>query len=944
MSNQELKYDDYITDYFNNNLKNILDDNFDDDLNNKLKTDNVIDSNFEDKILGINYETNSDVIIGIDLGTTNSCVAIWRNNNLEIIPDNYGCHTTPSIVAFGNKTRFVGIEAKNQTEINPKKVIYEIKRLIGCKFSDESVKNDIEFLTYNICPDSTNNNVLVNIDNKNYTPEEISAMILSKLKNDASRYLKCNVIKAVITVPANFNDSQRQATKDAATIAGLDCVRIIHEPTAAALAYGLMNKSLESDKDIKTIVFDLGGGTIDVSLLNISNGIFEVLGSVGNTHLGGADFDTRIMKYCILKFKKKFKYKDIKINILSLQKLKKLCENAKKILSTSNKTIIAIKNFYDSKDLFIEITRDILNEICNDLLILCMEPISEVLNTCNISKNDIDEIILVGGMTRMPIIRTNISNYFNDKKINCSLNPDEIIATGAAIQGFILSDKKDPFSESMTLLDIIPLSLGVETIGGVMDVIISRNTIIPVTKKRLYTTTEDYEDSVTIKIFEGERKMTKDNFFVGEFELKGIEPKLRGCVEIEVKFSIDVNGIITVTAEDADTKSKNSIIITGNKSRLSQEKINMLIQEAKNYELKDKLEKCQKQYYYEITDHCSCIKLRIDNKKFKFTDNDKKSINNDIDKILSWLIEKPYYERSLEEYKEVLNKLRKRYYIILLDTSSVDIKDKKIYKNNPQSNPDNDYSSDDEDDSKRVKGKNLENSDFNATSIYENEDENINDQKYDNFTYEDELCDANKNQKNELKQIKNTLQELCYNLFDILSSGNLKLSNDDISELKDYIDDILLWIHVVNKPKINDYKEKIDFINTKFDIVLEKYNNDLFEYNELVKNIKSNKDELEQLCCFIKCCISDNQFSFLDSEKISILNTKIDNIFQFLHTPDISEDDCKLKLDEINNFCNELINKQSTNHDKNNIEDINPIDDKLGGVSVQDLIKKKLIK
>lgn len=488
---------------------------------------------------------DDDIIIGIDLGTTNSCVGIWRKNNLEIIPDMFGNRTIPSVVSFTSKFRYIGNEAKKQTELNPENTFYEVKRLIGRKYDDETVTNDKEFLSYNIIPDEQNNVMISTSFNKILSPEEISSYILLELKHMAETYLNQSITKTVVTVPAYFGDAQRQATKDACQIAGLECVRIINEPTAASLAYGFDKRS----GDINVIIYDLGGGTLDVSLLNISDGIFQVLGSCGNTHMGGADFDNVLMTYSIEQFKKKHKIELNNINPLSYQKLKQACENAKKRLSEIKKTTIVVPQFYDNKDLFIVITKEIFENICKELFMLCLKPVSDILKSCVIPKEDIDEIVLVGGCTRIPQIRENLKLFFG-KDPNISLNPDEVVAAGAAIQAYILNNNTDPFSENITLLDVIPLSLGLEVIGGVMNVIIPRNSTIPISKTRKYTNDSDNETYICVKIFEGERKMTRDNYLVGSFELTGITPAPRGINQFEITFSVDVNGIINVTALD----------------------------------------------------------------------------------------------------------------------------------------------------------------------------------------------------------------------------------------------------------------------------------------------------------------------------------------------------------------------------------------------------------
>jgi heat shock protein 1/8 len=851
-------------------------------------------------------QESQDIIVGIDLGTTNSLIAVWRNNNLEIIQDENGNNSIPSIVAFTNRSRYIGQDAKNQKELNPKNVYYEVKRLIGRKINDVSVINDMEFLSYDIVGDTDNqDNIIIKSDesiNKTFTPEEISSMILSKLKLMASRYLKQEVTKAVITVPAYFNDAQRQATKDAAKIANLECVRIINEPTSAALAYGLMTLSVKKnkEKELNVIVYDLGGGTLDVSLLTISEGLFEVKASVGNSHLGGSDYDTRLISYAINYFKKQHNIASMKdLSSLSLQKLRKSCENAKILLSSSVKATIAVQNFYNDKDLFMNITRDTYNKICRDLLILCIKPLEDVLHSCSMNKEDIHEVILVGGMTRMPAIRENIQRFFN-KEPNCSINPDEAVVAGAAIQAYILSHQEDPFSESVTLLDIIPLSLGVETIGGVMNVLIPRNTSIPFSKKKMYTTDTDYVDSILVKIYEGERKMTKDNFFIGEFELGNLDKVQRCIPRIEVKFSVDINGIITVTAEDTDKQNKKGITITGNKGRLKNDDIKQLIEDAKKYELEDKIDRNKKELYYEIEDLCSNVKENLKRQELKMSEIDKKLITEDIKIIDNWLSNKKYYDREENELEDIIIRIKKRYGTLILRINA------KEANNN-------------------VKSKS-NNANQNSTSVYGNEDDSDNEEEeakqvFEKIEIEDLGLDKfNETERQEIKQMRTNLIELCNSVDQILLSPNLKFSDEHRHELRYYIDDILLWVHVHEKSTKLDYKTKIDELNEACDKVIKEYSDvsgGIFQYSELINSIKTSRDELEQLCYTLKSSIICNAFS-IKEEKIKELEKELDSILDWLIDVDAEkhkntnyiepEDEYKLKLNKLNDMCTDLYN------------------------------------
>ena len=881
LKNSEITVDEEIDSYFfGETVKKDENNNCENDINSDINADINPDMN-----------KNTDIIAGIDLGTTNSCIAIWRNQNLEIIPDEFGNRTIPSIVSFTNFTNYYGIEAKNQLHLNPENTFYEVKRLIGRKIDDPVVQTEIPLLSYKIINDDSNNiRLKANLSQRReiFSPEEISSFILIKLKTMAEAYLKSKIEKVVISVPAYFNDSQREATKDAATIAGLQCVRIINEPTASALAYGLEKISINRGKDINVMVYDLGGGTLDVSILNIADGMFQVLASTGNTHLGGADFDNRLVTFCINEFCKRNKLANIDtLNPISTQKLRKSCENAKKILSVTSQAIIAVKDFFDEKNLYVTITRNQFEEISQDLFILCLKPAEDALRSSELGKDDIDEIILVGGGTRMPLVRQNLSRFFPGKKINNTINPDEVVAAGAAIQGFILANGNDPFSENVVLLDIIPLSLGLETIGGIMDVIIPLNSVIPVKRKKKFSTDSDFVTSVKIKIFEGERKMTKDNIFIGEFELCGIESAPRGIPEIEICFSIDINGIISVTAEDLkNNNNKNCITITGNKSRLKPEEIKKLIEEAKEMESKDKLEREKKQLYYEIDDLCSNILININNEEFKLKETDKDIIRKDVEKIMAFLKEKDYLERTTQDYNDILLKIKKKYGTLILKNTNELENVKPINKNQE------------------------------GTTIYSNDDEEINQEI---FFIDNEIKGVEDEElKKELKELRENLIHTCYSIFDILTSKSLMISKQDNSFLKDFIDDILLWVHVKEKIDKEEYIQKIVEVNNLCNEVVSKYpDNNLFENKEAI-----TRNELEQLCYTIMSSILSNMFSAGEAE-INLLKNRVNETLEWLLELDVKKRKAELenqtfeisntifeeKLSDINNLCNDIFQK-----------------------------------
>lgn len=808
--------------------------------NSELQTIEILQTNtLEPQTSIINNKINlknidpDTICLGIDFGTTNSCLSIWYKNKSIIVPDIDGNDIIPTVIEINLDKKIIGKEAYVRKDIfektndsNVKNIflIYEIKKLLGKKYSDLD-KNYINMIAYNILSDQDDNIVIHdNNSGKLYYPEEIAIHIFMSFKVRAEKYFsqKFNqeiiISNAVVTVPAYFNKNQRQIIKNSAENAGLNVIRLINEPTAAAICYGL-GKNFSSDQDnsegINIIVFDFGGGTLDVSLLNINNGIYEVLGSCGNNNLGGSDFDRKIMEFCINKFIEQNNLDSDefieKVEENSLQKLKYLCEQAKIALSDNNNTNIRIPSFYDQIDMVQSFNREDFELITQDLIRLIIKPINDVLDNCELEKTDIKEIIMVGGMTRVPIVRYNIERFFN-RDVNCSIDPDTVVSIGASIHGHMLLNKAT-IQDKLLLIDRTSLSIGLETSGGIMDTLISRGTIIPVKKIKKYTTDTDFMESIDIKIFEGERKFTKDNFLIGSFTLTGIEKQKRGIPEIQITFEIDSDGIIKIKAEDLDNPlNKKSIQVSGNKQNLSQEQIEQIIISAKQMDQIDRIDKIKKESYLSLIDSSKKIIENLNSDEVQIPQETKNDIINNVQEILSWLESNKYDQIDIDKYKELLHDYKINYSIYMIQQITPII---------------NLESAEDED------NKGIE--------IYEDDN---NSKKYaEQIKYFRNIIDEYDNIK---KQI-NILKHLEINKdFKDFESNIVQIENN-FEEVNDYANDILIRFFIdknINDGIVEEYVTNLYNLDVQFKEYFEQFNEEFNIVNKFINKIKEKEDSL----------------------------------------------------------------------------------------------------
>jgi heat shock 70kDa protein 1/2/6/8 len=849
-----------------------------------------------------------DDIIGIDLGTRYSCITIWNENGPQPIYDQLGNRTIPSVVTFYKSSKFVGNKTNGIKDVNSKNSIIDIKRLIGLKYDDEIIQKIKHFLPYDIIKNEDTNGILIKLDNSDltlrgkqiYEPEEICSFVLREIIKIVQKQTNRQIRRAVITVPAYFNDSQRQATIDSARAAEIEVVRIINEPTAAALAYGLGDRKwYRSDGTEKNggnvIIYDLGGGTLDISLININQGVFKILSVGGNTHLGGEDIDYCLIDHILNHFKQINKLNDdtFKLTNQTMIKLKKTVENCKKLLSSVKVSNVIIDDFYNGKTIRYKLTRKILEKVCNNIFIQCLKPLHDIFIGTSITKNDIDEVILVGGATRMPIIEKSIINFFSGTKIKHLIktqNPDEVVSNGAALYGYILNNNKNPFKNNIVLLDVVPLSVGVETQGGTMSTIIKRNTPIPTKKNQTYNTDSDDQDSVMIKIFEGERSLTRYNYLLGSFILSGFIKGPIGCAIINVSFSIDSNGILCVTAYEKNSAVENSINITSMwnaKGRLSKEKIDQIVCEAKENEETDSIYSNKIELICKIKNICNAVLANINSDDITMSTQKKIKIKQEVSNIKIWIESTGFEALEITKLCQIETKLNNDYFPITLHTLSHNVKNLKCV-------------------SEKINSSSIYGDYYDAdeTDITTNIDDELNSEL--NKSTNNLQPDNNQNSviHAEIENIKNSITDMCKNILEIIYSPSVIISSDNIENISDYLESVQIWLYTNNSFNIIDYTNKISEID---DYVSQYIDNFAENISQVVS--KSKREELYCLCLTLIKSINGNFFSSSDADIIKLSAIVNENLEWLTNNIDPPESVCSEKIDIIDNLCNNIYDR-----------------------------------
>ena len=846
-------------------------------------------------------------VIGIDLGTRYVCAGVWKNKRFEIVCDQFGNRTIPSVVSFHRSVRLVGNNALSIRRTNPLNTIYDVKRIIGRRADDPVIKNVQQIVSYEITDDGSEyRNVMIQLDKYDpylthkriYRPEEITAMILFEIKKMATKCLHQEVEDAVITVPAYFNDAQRQATLDSAKIAGLNVIKIINESTAAALAYGLVTKkwgaiTADSDDDSpgksigstksaggNVIVYDLGAGTLDLTLINIRNGTFRVLATSGNTHLGGEDIDYLLMSHIIREFRKKHLINKLELTVDAQIRLKNGVENAKKLLSSVEKTTICVDDFYEGKKLFYILTRDILELICNDFFIMCMRPLTDLLENGDLCKNDIDDIVMVGGSSRIPKIQALILDFFKDTKINrlnTNLNPDEIVAAGAAIYGYVITNDDDAYSNNLILLDITPLSLGVETLRKQMTIMIPRNTVIPYTVTKVFSTDSDNQDTVTVKIFEGERKLTRDNFHVGTFDLSGFEIGPRGFPIINITFHIDINGILSVTAHEKHSDIKNGIEITSTwsaKGRLSKQELDDIISEASQNESVDSAFSEKIDLAHQIKTICETVISNLDTNAYAIPKVDKKRIRADILANRKWLDENQIEDVSILELEERQKRLSKLYAPLILQ---IDKANDKFASSKTQCS---------------------------FAEVHADDAESEESSSY----FERFVPETVDYEREEIKAIKKSILDLGANITSLANNPHSNLLEDDINFINDYIETVNIWIFSNSATTCIEYIAKINEINEFTQDIMKKYEDkSVFSKNNSI----SCQDELYMTCLALDAGLKSNYFSLRKTDVDHLVKYISDTMLWLVANSNTSDEEYQKRLGELNAISDKIYNSTS---------------------------------